>query len=88
VLGRDVTSARADVVETVSRIATEESDIIDCHEVVVSSSGEELRVVAHVRGRGDLPLSRMHQASDRIEKAVHSAHPDVGDVLIHFEPAG
>jgi cation diffusion facilitator family transporter len=87
VLGRDVTGARSDVVETVRRIATDETDVIDCHEIVVSSSEGELRVVAHVRGRGDLPLSRMHQAADRIEKAVHTAHPDVGYVLIHFEPA-
>jgi divalent metal cation (Fe/Co/Zn/Cd) transporter len=29
----------------------------------------------------------MHEASERIEKAVHAAHDDVGDVLIHFEPA-
>lgn len=40
-----------------------------------------------MRGRADLPLRLMHEASERIEKAVHTAHDDVGDVLIHFEPA-
>jgi divalent metal cation (Fe/Co/Zn/Cd) transporter len=43
--------------------------------------------VAHVRGRGDLALSRIHDASQRIEKELHAAHPEVGPVLIHFEPA-
>ena len=87
VLGRDVTTERTDVVETVRRVAVEEVEVIDCHEVIVSSSEGDLRVVAHVRGRGDLPLSRIHQASDRIEKAVHAIHPEVASVLIHFEPA-
>jgi divalent metal cation (Fe/Co/Zn/Cd) transporter len=44
-------------------------------------------VVAHVEGRRELPLGRIHDASQRIEKALHSAFPEIGSVLIHFEPA-
>ncbi|HVL65409.1 MAG TPA: cation diffusion facilitator family transporter [Actinomycetota bacterium] len=86
-LGVDVTGDRRDLVDDVQRIALEEPDVVDCHEVVVTSSSGALAVVAHVRGRGSLPLARIHDASERIEKAVHAAHPEVGDVLIHFEPA-
>lgn len=85
--GRDVTAERPDVVESVRRAAAEEADVADCHEVLVTQARDQLAVVAHVRGRGDLPLGMMHEASERIEKAVHAAHADVGDVLIHFEPA-
>jgi divalent metal cation (Fe/Co/Zn/Cd) transporter len=31
-------------------------------------------------------LERIHDASQRIEKSIHAAHPEVGSVLIHFEP--
>ena len=84
--GSDVTSARHDLVEDIRRLALEEPDVLDCHEVILTSAGLEIAVVAHVGGRGDLPLDRMHDASERIEKAIHSAHPEVGAVTIHFEP--
>ena len=86
-LGRDVTAEHADLARHVTELAQEEADVIDCHEVLVTASGGELSIVAHVRGRPELPLERIHAASQRIEKAIHSSHPEVGPVLIHFEPA-
>ena len=85
--GRDVTDSRADVVDVVTEVALEEPDVIDCHEVIVTSLGRGLAVIAHVRGRKDLPLQRMHEASDRIEGALLGGHRDIASVLIHFEPA-
>lgn len=85
--GRDVTADRPDVVDSVRRAAAGEGDVVDCHEVLVTQARDHLTVVAHMRGRADLPLRLMHEASERIEKSVHAAHDDVGDVLIHFEPA-
>lgn len=85
--GRDVTAERPDVVDSVRRAAAAEGDVVDCHEVLVTQARDHLAVVAHMRGRADLPLSLMHEASERIEKSVHAEHDDVGDVLIHFEPA-
>ena len=85
--GRDVTSSRLDIVALVTEIAQQEPDVADCHEVLVTSVDDQLSVVAHVRGRGTLPLDRMHDASVRIEDAARAAHPEIGPVLIHFEPA-
>jgi cation diffusion facilitator family transporter len=85
-LGRDVTAEHHDLVESVRALAIQEPEVLDCHEVLVTESAGGLSVVAHVRGNRDLPLARMHEASQRIEKVVHTAHPDVGPVLIHFEP--
>lgn len=85
--GADVTDDRHDLVEEIRRFAVEEPDVLNCHEILLTSSGLEISVVAHVAGRGDLPLIRMHDASDRIEKAIRAAHPEVGAVTIHFEPA-
>lgn len=84
--GKDVTSARADVVDLVRELARAEPDILDCHEVLVTSSGDELSVVAHVRGRDDLALARIHEASERIENDLRAKCTDVGSVVIHFEP--
>lgn len=85
--GRDVTDSRADVVDAVRRLAREEVDVLDCHEVLVTSSGGALSITAHVRGRKNLPLARMHDASKRIENALRAEHSEVGSVLIHFEPS-
>ena len=84
--GKDVTDEQADLVAEIRSVALNEPDVQDCHEVVVTSTGGQLAIVAHVRGRGDLPLTRMHEASERIEHALHASHPEVGPVLIHFEP--
>ena len=84
--GRDVTDARSDLVASISAIASEEVDVLDCHEVLITESGGELTVVAHVRGRASLSLSRLHSASQRIENRLHAEHPEIGPVLIHFEP--
>lgn len=86
-LGRDVTAAQAELVTAVEAAAMEEVDVLDCHEVVVTSSEEGLIVVAHVTGRGDLPLATLHDASERIEKRIHTRRSEVASVVIHFEPA-
>lgn len=85
--GKDVTESRDDIVELVRALARDEPDILDSHEVLITSSGDELSVVAHMRGRDDLPLARIHDASERIENALRARCPEVGPVLIHFEPA-
>jgi cation diffusion facilitator family transporter len=85
--GRDVTADHPGLADDVRRLAQQEADVVDCHEVLVTAAEGELSIVAHVRGRKELPLVRMHDASQRIEKAIHAAHPQVGPVLIHFEPA-
>jgi cation diffusion facilitator family transporter len=84
--GQDVTDARPDIVEAVTRSALLEPDVLDCHEVLVTDTAGELSIVAHVHGRADLPLARIHDASTRIEAAIHSSLAEVGPVLIHFEP--
>ena len=86
-LGHDVTAAQSDLVAGVEEAALEEVDVLDCHEVLVTSSPDGLVVVAHVTGRGDLPLGTLHDASERIEKRIHARRNDVASVVIHFEPA-
>lgn len=86
-VGHDVTHLHPDLVDAVRKLSLEEADVVDCHEVLITDAEGVLSVVAHVRGRGDLPLSRIHDASQRVEKSLHAAHPEIGPVLIHFEPA-
>ena len=85
--GRDITEERQDIVATVREAAMQEPDVLDCHEVILTSTSGQVSVVVHVRGRGNLPLDRIHDASDRIETQVMNAFAEVGQVLIHFEPA-
>jgi cation diffusion facilitator family transporter len=86
--GRDVTATREDLVTAVGRAALQEPEVLDCREVLITTSSDShTSVVAHVLGRGDLPLERIHAASERIEKRVQADHPEVGSVLMRFEPA-
>jgi cation diffusion facilitator family transporter len=85
-LGRDVTSDRGDLVDEIIAIAEREADVIDCHEVIATQTEDDVAVVLHVTGKGDLPLDDMHDASERIEEAIRSALPEIRSVLIHFEP--
>lgn len=86
-LGRDVTSDRGDLVDEIIAIAEVEEDVLDCHEVIATQAEDGLNVVLHVNGKNDLPLDNIHAASERIEKAIVAAYPDITSVLIHFEPA-
>lgn len=85
-LGHDVTVQRRDLVDEIIAIAEAETDVIDCHEVIATQTGDDVAVVLHVTGKEDLPLDDMHEASDRIEEAVKAALAEVHSVLIHFEP--
>ncbi len=84
--GSDVTAMRRDVVERVRQIATDEVEAVNCHEVLVTEAGGELSVIAHVGARPDLPLERIHAASQSIEKRVRTEVSEVGSIVIHFEP--
>jgi len=85
--GRDVTRERADVVLTLRHLALEQSAVMGCHEVLIASVHGHLSIVAHVTGQEDLPLDQIHEASRVIERKLRAVHPEVGPVLIHFEPA-
>lgn len=84
--GTDVTEMRRDVVESLLLLARRETDIIDCHDVVVTDTAGELAVIAHVTGRASLPLSDIHAAANRIETTMLAEHPEVTSVVLHFEP--
>ncbi|MDQ3766107.1 MAG: cation-efflux pump [Actinomycetota bacterium] len=85
--GRDVTRARQDVVHMLRDLVLEQSAVLGCHDVLVTSVHGHLSVVAHVTGEADLPLDRIHEASRVIERSLRENYPEVGPVLIHFEPA-
>ncbi len=87
VFGRDVTESRREMVGAVEAAALREPEVLDCHEVLVTSTENGLAIVAHVRGRRDLALTRIHDASERIESGLKIEHPEIASVLIHFEPA-
>jgi cation diffusion facilitator family transporter len=86
-VGNDVTEKRMDLVHALRRIASNEPDILDCHDVTVTNSGSHLALTAHLSGRRDVPLERIHDASERIEKAMQVEHSEVTSVLLHLEPA-
>ena len=86
--GRDVTRERSDVTRTLRDLVLRQPVVIGCHDALITSVHGHLSVVAHVTGQENLPLDQIHEASRVIESELRAIHPDVGPVLIHFEPAG
>lgn len=85
--GKDVTGERADIVRMLRGLVLEQPAVMGCHDVLVTAVHGHLSVVAHVTGEEDLPLDQIHEASRVIESKLRAVYPEVGPVLIHFEPA-
>jgi len=49
--------------------------------------GDAVYVDLTVRLDGDASLREAHDAADRIEEALKSAHPEIVDVVVHPEPS-
>jgi cation diffusion facilitator family transporter len=85
--GADVTSARAELVASVTSLAEAHDEVRNCHEVVVTDTEDGLSVVMHCEAGAGLSVARVHDASTMIEDEIHRQWPEVERVTVHFEPA-
>lgn len=83
----DVTGSHDDMVGWIRGFSENQPEVQDCHEVVISESSGSLQVVMHCEAAPGLSVAAVHEASNRIEEAVHRRWPNVGVVTVHFEPA-
>jgi len=86
--GADVTSDQATLVAWAKALAEQQSQVRDCHEVVITEASGELSVVMHCEAEPGLSIEAVHQASTHIEQEVHRRWLEVRRVTVHFEPAG
>jgi divalent metal cation (Fe/Co/Zn/Cd) transporter len=87
-VGVDVTEERSALVDWTIAFAQRQPEVTDCHEVVVSETGDGLALVVHCDAAPGLSVQTVHEASNRIENATHIQWPEVRRVTVHFEPAG
>lgn len=85
-LGADVTERQSRLVAWASRLAEEQPEVEDCHEVVVTDCDGALSLVMHCAASPGLPVRAVHDASTRIETEVYRRWPEVERVTVHFEP--
>lgn len=58
----------------------------DAHDVAIVLTGAGMRLSAHVRADGHLPLADAHALADALELALRSEAPELERVTIHVEP--
>jgi len=68
-------------------IASHFPEILDIHDVQITSHHDRIQVNCHCTLPDDLPMSRVHQIITELENAYKLAAPNVSRLLIHPEPA-
>lgn len=89
-LAGDVSTSRhPELVAEVAALASGFAPIRRCHEVAVSEVAQgALYVVLHCEAAPECTIAAVHEASLRLEDAIHRRYPKVASVTVHFEPAG
>lgn len=85
--GADVTAEQSTLVAWARALATEQPEVEDCHEVLVTETLEGLSVVMHCSAAPEMGVADIHKVSTLIENEIHSRWPEVDRVTVHFEPA-
>lgn len=62
-------------------------DILDVHDVLVSSAGDRVRISCHCTLPDDLSMKQVHALITALEDRVKENNPRVAGVFIHPEPA-
>lgn len=83
-LDRELPSAsRKEIIE----IAKRQADVLGVHDLRTRTSGTHDFIQFHVELKPELSLARVHEISDRVERAVMESFPRA-EVIIHADPYG
>ena len=70
----------------VRELVAEDQTLADCHNVLLRSCGNELYVSFHCRMHPDTAVAEAHNASTRLQAALHKRMPELARVIVHMEP--
>jgi ferrous-iron efflux pump FieF len=73
--------------EKIVAIVRDQEEVSALHELKTRKSGSSVFIQVHLELDPNMPLSRAHAISDRVEKAICAAFPNA-EVIIHQDPAG
>jgi cation diffusion facilitator family transporter len=79
-------SARLDPYQ-VRRIAMQVADVHGAHKIRSRGSPDHVHVDLHIHVDPQMSVERAHAVTHQVAAAVRAAFPEVGDVMIHTEPA-
>ncbi len=75
-------------VDELERLAASVPHVLRVHDVRTRGRGDAVYVDLTVHLDAALSLPAAHEVADRIEAALEAAHPQIVDVVVHFEPEG
>jgi cation diffusion facilitator family transporter len=84
----NVTEDSHELIERITYLAFEESEITDCKILSVLEVGGKYRVSMNCAISGKLSLEEVHTVSTKLETKILAENPTVEEVHIHTEPAG
>jgi len=85
-LERDREQARQ-LESTLRQVAAKFPEILDIHDIQVTSHHDRIQVNCHCTLPDELPMAEVHQVITALENAFKLAAPSVSRLLIHPEPA-
>jgi cation diffusion facilitator family transporter len=83
-----LTDRAAIAAERLEPLAAAVPGVLRVHDVRTRGQGDAVYVDLTVHLDAGLSLREAHDVADRIEGALQAAHPEIVDVLVHFEPEG
>jgi divalent metal cation (Fe/Co/Zn/Cd) transporter len=86
-ISRETTGADTELKWYIVHVVRRFPEIIGVHGVKVRKIGSDLHVILRCRFDPNLSVREAQEFSDRLEKTIRNAYPDVARIIIHKEPA-
>jgi cation diffusion facilitator family transporter len=86
ILSPAVQAGSAEIQQAVLRLPREIPGLKECHRISILRSGKDVSLSFHCIVAPDMPISRAHDLTARIEVRLREHFPGLGRVVIHVEP--
>ena len=77
---------RGQMADKLRNVATQISDILDCHDIAIREINEKIYVSCHCLMDGSLPITLVHDRTVELEALFKNTFPAIHKVTIHTEP--
>ena len=86
--GDEITARAAALRERIRAIALSVDPVRGCHDIHIDDVGGVAEVALHVTFDPDLPMTKVHEASHRLEERLRAELDGLGRVSVQAEPGG
>ena len=85
-VGRLAAEETARLRDQIHRVMKQTDALHSCHDLHIRAAPGGYDVAFHCLADPDLPVEQVHNLTERVERQIYAALPEVSQVLIHVEP--